>query len=80
MINEANFFCYKYPKNDRDYIYLERCYGKYKFDWEKEVVEKSPMFIRIKLVLSNKKRTELELWQKIEMEEIFREQDGKRNF
>lgn len=66
LMNMTEFFYYKHPNNDRDYIKIQRDGGR--FDWEKEVVRKEPMFIRIKLELSEKKKRELEVYQKIEIE------------
>jgi hypothetical protein len=77
LMSETDFFYYRHPKFDRDYVNIERRNGNYKWDWEREVVEKGPMFTRTKLQLSARKRTELEIWQKIEMEEAFKEHRKK---
>jgi hypothetical protein len=57
LMNVTEFFYYKHPKNDRNYIKIQRDGGQ--FDWEKEVVKKGPMFVRIKLELSEKKKRAL---------------------
>jgi hypothetical protein len=66
LMNVTEFFYYKHPNNDRDYIKIQRDGGR--LDWEKEVVKKGPMFVRIKLELSEKKKRALEVYQKIEIE------------
>jgi len=66
LMNVTDFFYYKHPKNDRDYIKIHRDGGE--FDWEKEVTKKGPMFVRITLQLSERKKRELEIHQKIGME------------
>lgn len=73
LMSETDFFYYKHPKLDHDYVHIEKRDADYRWDWEREVVEKGPMFTRIKLQLSARKRTELEILQKIEMEEAIRE-------
>jgi len=65
LMNVAEFFYYKHPNNDHDYIKIQRGGGQ--SDWGKEVVKKGPMFVRIKLELSEKKKRELEVYQKIEI-------------
>ena len=77
LISETDFFYYKHPKSERDYVHIEKQDANYRWDWEREVVEKGPMFTRTKLQLSARKRTELEIWQKIEMEEAFRDHRKK---
>ena len=66
LMNVTEFFYYKHPNNERDYIKIQRYGGQ--SDWEKEVVKKGPMFVRIKLELSEKKKRELGIYQKIEIE------------
>lgn len=66
LMNVTEFFYYKHPNVNRDYIKIQRGGGQ--SDWEKEVVKKGPMFVRIKLELSEKKKRELEVYQKIEIE------------
>jgi hypothetical protein len=66
LMNVTEFFYYKHPNGDHDYIKIQRDGGQ--LDWEKEVVKKGPMFVRIKLELSEKKKRELDVYQKIEIE------------
>lgn len=66
LMKLTEFFYYKHPNNERDYIKIQRDGGQ--SDWGKEVVKKGPMFVRIKLALSEKKKRELEVYQKIELE------------
>lgn len=72
LMNEVEFFYYKHPKFDRDYIRIENRNGKYNFEWEKEVVEKGPMYLRIRLQLSERKKRELEILQKVKIEDAIR--------
>jgi len=62
-ITETKFFYYKHPKIERDYVHIERPHGSYQWEWEKEVVEKGPMFCRSQLELSHRKKRELEIQQ-----------------
>lgn len=59
---EMNFF--KHPSGrPKDYIRLNP--NKIAFDWEKEVIEKGPKYIRIELNLSERKKRKLEIKEKI---------------
>jgi hypothetical protein len=66
LMNVTEFFYYKHPTNERDYIKILQ--DSRQSDWQKEVIKKGPMFVRIKLELSEKKKRELEVYQKIEIE------------
>lgn len=68
---ETEFFYYKDPSGE-GYVRVERQDGHYQWDWEEEIVEKGPMFMRSRLRLSDSKARELESWQKIQMEEAYR--------
>ena len=58
---------YKHPSNHpKDFIRIHP--NEIKFDWEKEVVKKGPKYIRLELILSERKRRELEIKQKIDTE------------
>lgn len=74
LMNETEFFYYRRPKSERSYVKIEVRDGKYQCNWHKEVVEKGPMYMRTKLQISHRKRTELETLQKIEMESAIRKQ------
>ncbi len=74
LMNKSEFFYYKHPTHERDFLKIEVRDGNYQWSWQKEVVEKGPMFVRRELKLSQRKRTELETLQKIVMEENLRKQ------
>jgi hypothetical protein len=69
---ETEFFYYRHPKLERDYIHLERHAGKYVNEREKEIVEKGPMFMRTTLRLPERTRRELETLHRLELEEEFK--------
>ena len=54
LMDECEFYFYRHPKNNRDFVKIHR--DNIKFDWEDKVVKESPMYKRIKLVLSEEKR------------------------
>ncbi len=68
VLSGANeFYYYKHPKFDRDYICIQR--HKIEFDWEREVVDRGPMFFRTSLKLSKAMTRRLSMqeqmsWQK----------------
>lgn len=68
----TEFFHYKYPNSRKDFMHLEVRDGNYEYEWQKEIAEKSPMYIRTILHLSVNKRLEIESWHKVQMEEVFR--------
>ena len=65
LMNTTEFFYYKHPKHKRDYVKIARDGGK--FEWQKEIAEKGPMFVRITLGLSNKMKRQLETHERIEI-------------
>jgi hypothetical protein len=67
---ETEFHYYRHPSFERDYVRIKAHEGQYAFDWEKDVVEKGPMFMRSKLRLAEQKQREIEILQKIEMERV----------
>jgi hypothetical protein len=69
---ETEFFYYKRPNSKRSYIHLERHGGSYEHDWEKEIVERGPMFMRTTLRLTERTRRELETIHRLELEEEFK--------
>jgi len=75
LIVETQFYWYKHPNaaNNKDFVRIEKPIGDYRWEWQKEVVEKGPMFMRMKLKLANKKRTEFEIWKKVQIEDSFRD-------
>ena len=66
MTNEIEFNFYRHPSFRRDFIRIVAKDGRYSFDWEKDVVEKGPMFLRVTLKLAEWKRRELEIRQQVE--------------
>jgi hypothetical protein len=63
LTNETEFYFYRHPKFKRDFVKIP--YNSANFEWEKEVIKKWPMFMRIKLRLSEWKRCELKIIQEI---------------
>jgi hypothetical protein len=72
LMDETVFFYYRHPRYARDYVHIEVHDGKYEWDWQREVVEKGPMFMQSKLRLTERTKRELETWQRLQMEEAFR--------
>lgn len=68
LIEEYEKHYYHHPNFKRDYLKIYSPDGHYPFDWEEEVVERGPMFIRFTLRLPERKRRELEIAQRIETE------------
>ncbi len=69
---ETEFFYYKHPKFKRDYIHLERHADENGDEWEKEIIQKGPMFMRTTLRLPERTRRELEILRRLELEEEFK--------
>ena len=58
---------YKHPSNrPKDYVQIHP--NEIEFNWEKEVIEKGPKYVRLELTLSERKRRELETKEKIDSE------------
>lgn len=79
LMSETEFFYYRHPNFKRDYVKIERRDGKYNWDWEKEVVEKGPMFMRSTLKLTGRTRLQLETQQRIAMEDAYRKTLSAKN-
>ncbi len=71
VFEKTEFFYYK-RSNGPGYIHLGRDGLESQFEWEREIVKKGPMYMQTTLKLSERKKRELEIWQKIEMEEHIR--------
>jgi hypothetical protein len=71
VFEKTEFFYYRRP-NGYGYVHLGRSGGESQSDWAREVVKKGPMYLQTTLKLSERKKRELEIWQKIEMEEHYR--------
>jgi hypothetical protein len=68
-----NFF-FRHPTGRaRDFVRIEERHDNYEFEWERNVVAAGPMYSRSTLILSAQKRLSLETWQKIHMEDEYRE-------
>jgi hypothetical protein len=71
---ELEKFYYANPKAERDFFHIPKArYGDYSFDWQRELVEKGPEYIRIRLKLSERQRLELETLHRIQREHAYRE-------
>jgi hypothetical protein len=58
---------YRHPSNHpKDFIRIHP--NEIEFDWEREIVQKGPKYIRLELNLSERKRRELEIKEKIDTE------------
>lgn len=58
IVESQNFF-YRHPNFDRDYIRIDR--HRSRWDWERDVAEKGPMFTRHELRLTEKSRQDMQL-------------------
>lgn len=73
-MNEYELRYYRHPKFERDFVQILQPQNEYKWEWQEEVVEKGPEFMRTRLELSERKKRELEAWQKVQLEESYRDQ------
>ena len=64
----AELFWYKHPRLTHNYVHVEVRDGNYAWDWQRDVVENTPMFVRIRLRLAERTRRGLEIKQKIQAE------------
>lgn len=72
LMDETEFYWYRHPTSG--FVRIQPPPGGvYRWDWEKEVVEKGPMFTRHTLVLAAHARRHLEIVQRIQMEKALRE-------
>lgn len=72
LISLTENFFFRHPRAS-GFTKIEVRDGTYEFEWQREVVEAGPMYSRSTLALSAHKRLSLETWQKINMEEEYRE-------
>lgn len=77
---ETEFFYYRRPNSKRSYIHIERHGGEYEYDWEREIVEKGPMFMRTTLRLTERTRREMETLHRLELEEEFKRKRKEAEF
>jgi hypothetical protein len=72
FLNETEFFYYRHPRFQRDYVRITPR-DAYQFEWEREVVEKGPMFLRTRLELTPRMRRQMEVEHKMMMEQRMRQ-------
>lgn len=72
LMEEIVFFYYRHPRYKRNFVHIEVHDGNYQWDWQREVVEKGPMFMRSKLRLTERTKRELETWYRLQLEEELR--------
>jgi hypothetical protein len=72
LVSLTENFYFKHPKTS-GFIKIELRDSNYEFAWQREVVEAGPMYSRSTLALSAHKRMSIETWQKIHIEEEYRE-------
>lgn len=64
---------YPHPRHAKDYVrILPPEGGKYQFDWQAEVIKEGDEFTRIELELSPRRKDELDVLRKIQMEDDYR--------
>ena len=75
LLKSENYY-YKHHRHDRVYVLIPPSIPGAKDlpEWKRKLVETAPSFVRSTLSLSERKKREYELYQKIEMEEAFREE------
>jgi hypothetical protein len=78
LMRETEWRYFRHPKFKRDYIKIPK--HDIKWEWEKEVAEKGPEFVKARLELSARKRTEIEALQKVELEEYFRKKVREQKY
>lgn len=72
---------YKHPKFKNDFIRLvPDADGKFRWDWEEEVVKNGPEYWRTTLKLTQRKREEFDAWRKIHLEEQMRRQAQNQRY
>lgn len=79
LITKTENFFFRHPRAG-GFTKIEVRDNNYDFEWQREVVDTGPMYSRSTLVLSAHKRLSLETWQKIHMEEEYREMKLVKDF
>ena len=69
LLNETEFHYYRHPGFAHDYVKITPR-NTYSFEWEREVVEKGPMFLRTKLELTSRLRRQMEVQHKMMVERM----------
>jgi len=72
LVKKTENFFFRHP-NAGGFVKIEVRDDNYEFEWERGVAEAGPMFSRSTLALSPHKRLSLETWEKIHMEDQYRE-------
>lgn len=73
-LREMERHYYRHPTGgDRDFVQIAQPAAEYRWEWQREVVEKGPEFWRVTLTLSSRGRAELDAAYKVELEEQYRE-------
>jgi hypothetical protein len=71
---EQRFF--KHPEGKRNYVKIPS--GDYKFEWQKDVAEKTPEFVQVTLGLSQRKRNQIDTINKVELEKQYEDSTKHR--
>lgn len=81
LLKSENYY-YKHPKAERLYLLVPSVPpgGRELPEWKQRLVDMGPPFVKSTLSLSERKKREYEIWQKIEMEEAFREHRRKISY
>ncbi len=66
LMNDFEYYYYKHPNFIRDYVKIQK--HNIKFDWQREVMESTPMFIKTRVLLSKSQERHLSILQAIETE------------
>jgi hypothetical protein len=72
LVKKTENFFFRHP-NASGFVKIEVRDDNYEFEWEREVAEAGAMFSRSTLMLSSHKRLSLETWEKIHMEDQYKE-------
>ncbi|MDO8292557.1 MAG: hypothetical protein Q7T29_06805 [Gallionella sp.] len=69
LAHETEFFYYRHPRSpQREFIQIRE--RMIKFDWQREVVNTQPMFMRVTLTLSEKTKRHLEIEQLLNAQNV----------
>ncbi len=68
LSDTSEFYYYRHPNSERSYIRIQS--NEIKFDWEKKVVDKGPVFVRKVLKLSQATTRSLIIQEQITIEKI----------
>lgn len=68
LTKEKEFYYYKHPEIENDFVRI----SEPNFEWEEKVIQNNPMFIRVKLELSERVKRKLEVKEKLLLEKQFK--------